>query len=805
MKEQRSYSWLFFIFALEGAIALAWLLSIPSEGTPISPARIALAGFLLFLCGMWVYLGFRHSRILDKFARPAYVWGTVVLSLFLGLTLFLLRYLDPGTLLPFYERLSPLLWYLLLLALQLSVFLLYLYKGIYPSALTGYKPVYVSTAVALTVLLGLFALIASTRLGLTPDPAYWGEPGAPILGWQFVAALILGAGVFCLSFYLRPSTLDVMLPVSIYFAAALIWLSVPVEVLKNSFYMRISAPDYQPYPYSDSSYYDQMAQSLLIGHPYRGEIPTRPLYIAFLAILHLVFGENYPRILNAQTLALAFLPVILYFLGRKLHSRAAGVIVALFFIFRELTSLLVSSATRVTNTKMILVDLPTLLFLLLACLFVFRWLGSRKPFDAFVAGGSLGMLLLLRTQSMVILPFILLIAWFELGWRNKAFYLQSILFGAGIAVTVAPWLIHNYLQTGRFAFDAAFQVNLFVHQYAAFGNLDVSNYIAEDRGVGYILLQFMINDPGHVFGFIANHFFAILVNSLLALPMIEPFNGLFEPINLYWMRWDGHAAWYNAALFVLYLAVVSLGLVAAWRRWRWRGLLPLAFSLGYALATAMSRFSSWRYDFPSDWSVYFYFGVGFAELLHQVAALFGVVSPPSDAKEPQPAQTRPHLKNFAVMASVFVFIGALPWALKGIASPRYPDQSPDVSLTMLSTIQNIPPPGELRSFLSQPGSFIQTGRLLYPRFFPREMGLSSTNPSPAYAIRDYARMGFYVLNQTSTAVVFPVDKVPGPVPHAADVIVMGCRRDTYVEAGLIAFPALDFYYLSPSFRYSCSD
>lgn len=805
MKEQRSYSWLLYVFAVEGAIALVWLLSIPSEGSRISPARFAMAGFLLFLCGMWAYLGFRNSRILDKLARPFYIWGTAVLSPLLGLTLFLLRYLAPGLLLPFYERLSPLLWYLLLLAAQLSVFLLYLYKGFYPSALTGFKSVYISTTIVLAALLGLFVLISVTRLGLTPDPAYWGEPGVPILGWQFVAALILGAGVFCLSFYLRSSMLDAVLPVLIYFTAALVWSSVPVDVLRNSFYMRISAPDYQPYPYSDSSYYDQMAQSLLIGHPYRGEIPTRPLYIVFLTTLHLIFGENYPRILNGQTIALALLPVVLYFLGRKLHSRAAGVIVALFFIFRELTSLLVSSETRVTNTKMILVDLPTLLLLLLTCLFVFRWLGSRKPFDAFVAGGFFGMLLLLRTQSMLVLPFILLIAWFEMGWKNKAFYLQSILFGAGIAMTVAPWLIHNYLQIGRFAFDAAFQENLIINQYAAFGSLDVSNYVSEGRGMGYILLQFMVKDPSHVFGFIANHFFAVLVNGLLALPLIEPFNGLSESINLYWTRWDGALTWHNAALILGYLAIISVGVGSSWRRWRWRGLLPLAFSLGYALATAMSRFSSWRYDFPADWIAYFYFGIGFAELLSQVAALFGVVASQSEAREAQAAQTRPRFINFAVMASVFVFIGGLPWAMEGIASPRYPDQSPDVLLTKLSTIQNVPPPDELQSFLSQPGSFIQTRRLLYPRFFHREMGLSSANPSPAYAIRDYARMGFYVLNQSSTAVVFSVEKIPGPVPHAADVIVIGCRRETYVKAGLIAFPELNFYYLSPSFHYSCSD
>ena len=38
-----------------------------------------------------------------------------------------------------------------------------------------------------------------------------------------------------------------------------------------------------------------------------------------------------------------------------------------------------------------------------------------------------------------------------------------------------------------------------------------------------------------------------------------------------------------------------------------------------------------------------------------------------------------------------------------------------------------------------------TGRVLYPRYFSRNDGLASTNPSPAYASRDYPRTGFYFL------------------------------------------------------------
>jgi hypothetical protein len=113
-------------------------------------------------------------------------------------------------------------------------------------------------------------------------------------------------------------------------------------------------------------------------------------------------------------------------------------------------------------------------------------------------------------------------------------------------------------------------------------------------------------------------------------------------------------------------------------------------------------------------------------------------------------------------------------------------------------------PARLERFTSQPTLFLQTGRLLYPRFFRSETGLSSANPSPAYKVRDFPRLGFLLLNQRSSPIVFPTRQVPGEIPHAADVIVLGCQKDNYVEARLIAFPALNTFYLSAPLSEPCT-
>jgi hypothetical protein len=111
---------------------------------------------------------------------------------------------------------------------------------------------------------------------------------------------------------------------------------------------------------------------------------------------------------------------------------------------------------------------------------------------------------------------------------------------------------------------------------------------------------------------------------------------------------------------------------------------------------------------------------------------------------------------------------------------------------------------EIQVFAAQPGSLLQIGRVLYPRFFYRNTGITSSHPWPAYAVRDYARMGFLFLNQTRRDALYPSRQVPAPFPHGADAILLGCQHEDYTEVRLIFFPALDAAYLSAPLSEPCS-
>jgi len=797
---QRSHSWFFYLCTAEGILTLFALLLVPSEGGSVSWARLALVGIIAFFAGLGIYFGIRPPRGLEKWAQPHIILSSALLSLTFGLLLFLLRYLDPERLLPIYERLGPLLWYLLALTAQSIFFLLYIKNGLHPEAFKQRKQTYLSALVVFSALFFLFILVSLTRLGITPDPAYWGEPGVALLGWQFGLALLGGILVLLLSSSMKESILDIILPLSIYIVAVALWLSVPLDVLANGFYVTINPPTFQPFPYSDAGYYDRTAHSLLLGYSYQEGIPIRPLFIVYLALLHTLFGENYPAIIAGQTALLALIPVVFYFLGKKIHSRIAGTTTALFFIFRELTSLLITSNTRVTNSKSLLVELPTLFLLILSCYLVFRWLERREPKSAFIAGGMFGLLLFMRTQTVMILPFVLLVALLTFGWRNRSFYGQAALLVLGMAVTILPWLTRNYVQTGQFAFDSASQSKLLASQYAYSGNLDIQNYDFEGKGLAQVLIEFAVKDPGFVFGFIANHFLATEIHGVLALPLFKPYNGIFEPVNLYWVTWDGTLEWYNVALFLFYLLMIAFGIGKVWNRWRWIGLLPVAYNLGYALATALSRFSGWRYDYPADWVPYFYFGVGFAETAILVSTLFGG----REVNSPKILNDHRNLTPMPVLFVLFALIGAIPWVAEKIPSPRYANRPPSSLIERVVSMPGAPTLTDLQVFLSRPESFMEIGQVLYPRYFPRNKGLESSNPWPVYEPRDFPRLGFLLMNEKFDFAIFPSKGIPEPFPHAADAIVVGCRREEYVDVRMIAFPDLDAILTSTPLTVPCS-
>ncbi len=820
---------LFFLLTIaEGIIAFVNLVLIPSEEVGgllgFSLTRLAfmlgLVASVVFLAVL-LFLSWRKKAWREKWLNPQvnvryYILLTMAATagaLIAGGGLFLLRYYNPERLLPLFIRARPLLFFLMLFCAQLSLWLLVLKNGVRLSAFSSRKGVYIATLIILAVLLTIWGIVALTRLGLNPDPGYWAEPGVPLLGWQVALAIICGWLILLigLSEWIERHIrfFDGLLGMGLWGIAVSVWMSVPLSVLNSSFYAPIIPPYKQPFPYSDAGMYDYLARGLLLGNGFIGTIPPRPLYIVFLAGLHRLFGNDYGRVIFGQTFVLAFLPVVLFFLGKRLHSRAAGFTVGLLAIFRELTTLWVSSATRVSNSKLLLSDLPTTLAISAFLLFAIHWFSKKEKrhLNSFLAGGFFGLLLLLRTQSMFLIPGLVLVGLlsFRCSWKQWLF--NALVFSIGVSLSIFPWLGRNWQLTGSPTLEDPTQVKVLASLYTS-ADLNYAGQSFANSSVGEavkVIIDVSLHRSGDVAGFITNHFMANEIDTLLVLPLVEKFDGLLAPINTYWLNWNGSLANYNVLLLFGYLILIAVGLAAAWKRLRWVGWFPLVFTVFYALSDGVGRISGWRYILPVDWVGYFYFGIGVVEILGGMVVMIGgnpqrVLSTttqiPSRTSEPsfQPALPNSTLSialKVGAASAFFLLIGSLPWVLEHTIPLVFRESDPITVIQKMAASPAVKSAGltasQIQTFTDQAGAVIRTGQLLYPRLFWADEGLRSANPWAAYAPRDYPRFGFILLYRQGVAqVVLPVKaELSELLPPDSDVILLGCNRSGYLEVRML--------------------
>jgi len=163
------WPWFFLTAAFESLAFVGVLFSIPSE-SGLSVARFGLIAVLLLFFVLSIYFGLRtrtDTTSLDSLPRTSLAISATLLALTSSLALFLLRYLNPERLLPIYERLSPLLWFFVILGIQSTLFLLLLQNGFHPQEFLKRKPVYFSAGIAFSILFIVFLIVSLTKLGIT--------------------------------------------------------------------------------------------------------------------------------------------------------------------------------------------------------------------------------------------------------------------------------------------------------------------------------------------------------------------------------------------------------------------------------------------------------------------------------------------------------------------------------------------------------------------------------------------------------------------------------------------------------------
>jgi len=647
-------------------------------------------------------------------------------------------------------------------------------------------------AAILLVLAALTAVwVSSSQIGLKPEKYGWHTPGTPIPFTQLLTALLISLPFLFLGS--RAKKFELPLFLILWLAAFLVWHMEPMR-RQSYFAPAPTAPNFEYYPYSDAAFYDTLSQTILIG---RGESLTvilRPLYIFLLTAFHLVAGQDYNLILSLQTLLLALMPPFAFLLVSRMGGSAAGVLSALLLIFREKNSIALTNILEVSHTKLLLSDLPTMAFMLLMAYALVNWL-RKKDVDfplGIVSGAAFGLAVLMRSQTQLLLPVLLAGILFSGGFERRKALQRILVFGLGLSVVVAPWMLRNAQVTGKPVIEnTGFYIRLFAGGYSEPGDvtdqLPGETFEAYNARIKSQIVRYIFNHPLEIARVYSTYFIHNEISSVVYLPMSLRLYDLHSYVRQTPFWDDPYIDLRNGygVMFFLTLGLVALGVGTAFQRLGFLGLMPLLIHFTYSLSVVTARISGWRFVLPVDWIPQAYYSIGLVQLILMLVAVFW--NRDAAAGENIVESGRPFGKRKASLALAGFLLVGLSLPLMERALPeRYPALSSDELIEAhAASLGEQVTASALEHFLeTEPGATVMTGRALYPSYYPQGSFWGETSPN-LLAASQFNRLQFMLIGPASAFTFLPLDDAPQAFPHAADVFVVGCRQEDFVRALLV--------------------
>ena len=854
---------LFSIISLEGFWILWLFVRVPSELKStfilgLSAQRLISILISLLLILFWVvlaYLNLKHigwpgklsERLQDQSRQRKF--AAVISGLFFASAVLTFLpsdgqpFIAPG----YYERLRPLIQWLALSFLEILIFLAISSKKYW---LTNFfaetrrqRPGLYAAFLALGSFMLLWLVILITGIGVNPDDRFWNEAGVPVIGLQIFVSLAISLA-FGLIFFARRKIsptffsgwrLDLIVCVLLWAVAAWFWTQTPMP--RSYFAPGPYSPNQVYYPYSDAEIYDRGAQYVFIGQGLNNhQYIDKPFYMLMLTFFHLAVGQEYLPVVQLQAVFLAIFPALLFLLGKNLYNRTAGLLAGIFLIFQQTNAIAATLQIQVSHSRLMMTEFPTAFGIALLALVVIRWLKHPVPtrLSVFLTGGILGILLLIRTNTLFLAPFILLVFILTFGRMWRKWVMASFLFLLGILLVIGPWFFFNRDSSGRSFIDVKVQA-VFSQRYddvvPLATNLDLNgNPIptiapaatispgqtagsgeptvpatpigeptapATASGSSPGLFSKMGDRIYKALQFVPNHFVHNLVTAALILPAsVKSPSISFLDLDLqapYWNNsWNGSLSLGSALILLVMLAILALGIGGAWNSSRLAGLVPLIFLVAYYLSNAFARTSGSRYLVPADWVILFYFALG----MIQVCTWCGVflrtnIEPP----EEQPAalsQAEPRrgvwFRNLFLLAAGMLLVATSLLWIGNFFPVRYPPASSSELLQGVLGRGSLQAAGlseaQLTSFLDDPNAIVLRGKGLYPRFYNSKQGEPSSH-NTIFGVTGSPRLIIRLIGPLTTWVVLPIPGSPSTFEDNADITVVGCVKDMNVIAKIV--------------------
>ena len=815
---------------LQGIAAAVWLLLIPKEAgnadflgysfrrlillVPV----LGLAMLALLLRRMLAKKAAWQAALREKLRRAeAARWGILVgflLALASWSFAFFFHFLrlmdDMGA----YLRLMPILVYALVVGMECMLFvgLVWLGGEKRPAPRKFASLFGKGFWIALGILAALWLVTEWTGVGKAPELVSIISLGVPLLEGQIWYAAGLLVLILCLAGSWsrlplevragRKFDADLLVCLGLWLLAVGLWLSLPLP-RHNYFAPETLPPNNAIYPFSDAEQYDMNSLWVWKGS-IKGTVISKPLYVVFLSILHAIVGLDYGKVIFLQTLVLAFLPAVIYLIGKEMHSRLGGLLLGLLVILREVNSIQAINSANVSNSKLLLSDMPAALLVCVLILVMIRWFKSPREkvgLPPFAAGGIIACLILMRIQSLILLPlfvFLLVVRY----WKQSRKMLQSAaLLLLALMLVLTPVLVRNHAITNVYWVENP--SNYALGEWLLRGSdieMDMPDSgTAEemiDANVEVVSTIISSNIWGYAYH-VADNFMRNTLSTMLILPVrlgngagFTDYMQIHEP---FWSEVYSQPNLWNALVILVNLLVISLGIAAAARKNRTVLLLVLLFYMVYSFSSAVVRLSGWRYILPVDWLVMALFVFGLVELLRYPLGSWlgwngfedmdGLIV--YDARiETAAFNWQPVL----ALGLVFFLAGAFINLRETFLPVDYPTYTRE---EVCSAIQSAlvgsdweDQSDELVAYCQREDILAYEGTGVYPRFFKAETGFYKRTYDPYFGIQDYGRLVFRTVGNPNSKVYIKTDDPDIRFKDGTPVYVVGPQKKNF-EARIV--------------------
>ena len=674
-----------------------------------------------------------------------------------------------------------------------------------------------------------------TYLNITPNYSVfgWYPLGTPITEVQLLVVILAGLafivfGVGVANWKRRRmagmkqawlSHVDLRIAGVIWIIAALHWATLPTQ--SNWFVSEPREPNREYYPNSDAFYYDSTAQSMLVGEGFKTGVdapPRRPLYALFIAGLYTIFGQNYDLVTRVQAALFGVFPAIIYMIGRRLHSRLAGLTAAGLVILREGNAILLSGKITVSNSRMLMAEVPAAIGVALAIWLILRWVqqSEQRTHIALVIGAVTGAVILIRSEAAALLPLsVILFGFYSL--RAKMKWLgSSVMLGMGLLLILTPWMWRNAaVQRGPLldhpvkmlidymnrsdevqetltqqeavalegAIRAGREETSFLQQFGS--------YFLNSQAQAVLIFPDIYRGIDSLVGFAAHRDIARFLdtccsraNYINRLPFWE------------WHIWAGEIPGQAVIPILLTLFLLSTGFVKLWKKNGMVSLAPAALAVIHYSASSVAQVTGGRYMQMVDWIWIIYYGAGIATILLWVTGRWLekgselVIGAWMENAAPAKAAARPSWRLYARTGLLILMLGACLPLAERLVPEKYP---PAVLASWLDGLRaserlhtEAPEISRRLANPSRAGLQLIFGRALYPRFHKEYGGEPGISVTP-FTVKDFSRLSFFVVGPHNAGVLVPLDTIHDiPFPELSDVLVLGCPDDGY-ERGLVVY------------------